>query len=175
MMSPRIENLPLPDHSDTWHTSTPPTKLMSQTVQTLFWFLIISVATSHVFKVWRGRTLNQSSAFHNSDDPGDPPSLVTYRGSRLGVDSRALDSVRTSLGGDETSRVSAVILNWSRFRNFVLIVSSMCDPSLRDVISEIIVWNNSPQGISAEVSKRVDGFTNYAMPNSPSELTERGR
>lgn len=153
---------------------------MSQTLRALFWFLIISVATSFVFEAWRGRTSNQSSAFHDSDDLGDPPSLVTYRGSRLEVDYRGtLGPARTSLGGDEMSGVSAVILNWSRFRNVVLIVSSMCDPSLRDVISEIIVWNNSPQRISAEVSRRANSFIALTLSvpylTHPSELTERGR
>lgn len=136
---------------------------MSQTVRALFWFLIISAATSLVFEAWRGKTPNQSSAFRNSDDPGDPPPLVTYRGSHLGVDYRPLHSVRTSLGGDEMSGVSAVILNWTRFQNVVLIVSSMCGPSLRDVISEIIVWNNSPRAITAEVSRRVSGFTTLTL------------
>ena len=136
---------------------------MSQTVRALFRFLIISIATSFVFQAWRGRTLYQLTTFHDSDDPGDPPSLVTYRGSRLGLDYRPLDSVRTPLGGDDKSGVSAVILNWSRFQNVVLIVSSMCDPSLRDVISEIIVWNNGPHGISAEVSKRANSFTTLTL------------
>lgn len=83
------------------------------------------------------------------------------------------------MGGDEKSGVSAVILNWSRFQNVVLIVSSMCGPSLRDVISEIIVWNNSPERISAEVSKRANGFTTLALSTPritpPAELTEHGR
>ena len=80
-------------------------------------------------------------------------SLVTYRGSRLGVEHRALGSVRTSWSGNEKAGVSAIILNWSRFQNVVLIVSGLCDPSLRDVIFEIIVWNNSPREISTEVSR----------------------
>ncbi|KAF9785690.1 hypothetical protein BJ322DRAFT_1204137 [Thelephora terrestris] len=49
------------------------------------------------------------------------------------------------------SGVSAVILNWSRFENVVLIVSGLCDPSLRDVVSEIIVSRlrivNSPENL----------------------------
>lgn len=132
---------------------------MNLTVRALFWILIISVATSLVFEAWRGRTPNQSSASHDSDDPGDPSSPATYRGSHLGVDRRVLGPVRTSWSGDETFGVSAVILNWSRFQNVVLIVSGLCDSSLRDVISEIIVWNNSPQKISAEVSIGADCFT----------------
>lgn len=129
---------------------------MSLTVRALFWFLIASAGTSLVFDAWRARSPNQSPLPHNSDDPGDTPSmssLVTYRGSRLGVEHRALGSVRTSWSGNEKAGVSAIILNWSRFQNVVLIVSGLCDPSLRDVIFEIIVWNNSPREISTEVSR----------------------
>ena len=153
--------------------------MMSLTVRALFWILIISAVTSLVFEAWRGRTPNQSSAFHDSDDPGDLSSLGTYRGSHLGVDYRVLSPVRTSWSGDEESGVSAIVLNWSRFQNVVLIVSGLCDPSLRDVISEIIVWNNSPRKISAEVSIGTDRFTIsrqvYPAPLHPSELTEHGR
>ena len=142
---------------------------MSLTVRTLVWFLIISAATSLVFEAWR-RTPSKLRASHNSDDPGDPSSLVTYRGSHFGVNYRALDSVRTSWSvSDGESGVSAVILNWSRFQNVVLIVSGLCSPSLKEVISEIIVWNNSPRKISAAVSVRANCFTTkYAI------LTERG-
>jgi len=130
--------------------------LMNLTVRALFWFLIVSAATSLVFEKWRGRSVDQSSAFNNLDDPGDHSSLATYRGSRIGgVEYRALDSVRTRWNGDENSGVSAIILNWSRFQNVVLIVSGMCDPRLRDVITEVVVWNNSPRKISAEVSSGI--------------------
>lgn len=152
---------------------------MSPTVRALFWFLIVSAATSLVFEVWRGRTADQSSAFHNPDDPGDPSLLATYRGSPTGVDYRALDSVQTPWGSDGKSEVSAIILNWSRFRNVVLIVSGLCDPRLQDVIAEIVVWNNSPRKISAEVSSGTEGSTGYFrtilyLPHRP-ELTAHGR
>lgn len=152
---------------------------MSLTIRVLFWFLIVSAATSLVFEAWRERTPNQSSALRNSDDPGDPSFLVSYRGSHLGVDYRALDSVRTFWSGDAKSGVSAVILNWSRFENVVLIVSGLRDPSLRNVVSEIIVWNNSPREISAEVSGRANRFTTFPLStpclSQPSELTEYDR
>jgi len=124
---------------------------MSLTIRALFWFLIVSVTTSLAFEGWRRWSRDQSSASHESDDPGDPSSLVTFRRAHTGVEYRALDSVRTPWSGDENSRVSAIILNWSRFQNVVLIVSGLCNPRLQEVIAEIVVWNNSPQQISAEV------------------------
>ena len=126
---------------------------MSLTIRALFWFLIVSAATSLVFEAWRGRSASQSPSSYGSDDPGDPSPLETYRGSHIGVGYRALDSIRTPWGSDDGPGVSAVILNWSRFQNVVLIVSGFCDPSLQDVITEIVVWNNSPRRISAEVSR----------------------
>ena len=134
---------------------------MSLTVRALFWFLIVSAATSLVFEAWRGRSTNQSSTFHSSDDPGDHSPLVTHRGSHIGIDHRVLDSVRTPSSGDGQSRVSAIVLNWSRFRNVVLIVSGLCDPRLQDVIAEIVVWNNSPRKIPHEVSNGSERFTTF--------------
>lgn len=136
---------------------------MSLTVRALFWFLIISAVTSLVFEVWRGKTAGQPSAFRNPDDPGDPSPLATYRGSHTGVDYRTLDSVQTPWSSDEKSGLSAIVLNWSRFKNVVLIVSGLCDPRLQDVITEIVVWNNSPRKISAEVSSRTEGFTIFSI------------
>ena len=134
---------------------------MNLTVRALFWFLIVSVTTSLVFEGWRRWGPDQSPAPHESDDPGDPSSLVTFRTVYDGVEYRAIDSVRTPWSGDEKSRVSAIILNWSRFRNVVLIVSGLCDPRLQGVIAEIVVWNNSPQKISAEVSGGAERFRHF--------------
>lgn len=133
------------------------------TVRRLFWFLIVSAAPSIVFETWRRRNTDQSSAFHDSDDPGDPSSLATFREFHTGVEYQDLDSVRTPWSGDEKSGVSAIILNWSRFRNVVLIVSGFCDPRLQDVIAEIVVWNNSPRKISAEVSSGTERFTAFTI------------
>jgi hypothetical protein len=47
---------------------------------------------------------------------------------------------------------TAVILNWSRLSNVVDIASVLCHPDLRDVISEVFVWNNNPTPISQSVS-----------------------
>ena len=157
------------------------TDMMSLTIRALFWFLIVSAATSLVFEAWRGRSATQSPPSYGSDDPGDPSPLETYRGSHIGVGYRALDSIRTPWGSDDGPEISAVILNWSRFQNVVLIVSGFCDPSLQDVITEIVVWNNSPRRISAEVSRGTVNvrashrFRNILYLPHSSELTLHGR
>lgn len=46
--------------------------------------------------------------------------------------------------------VSAILLNWSRFRNVLLITSSLCH---NEDIAEVVVWNNNPaQNLTYRVS-----------------------
>ena len=154
-----------------WHvTRSSQLTLMNLTARALLWFLIVSAPTSLVFEAWRRRTAGQSSAFRESDDPGDPSSSATYRGSDTGVVYRGLGSARTAWTGDEKSGVSAIILNWSRFQNVVLIVSGLCDPRLQGVIAEIVVWNNSPRNISPEVSSGSECFTALIVHHACSTL-----
>jgi len=143
---------------------------MTLTVRALLWVLIVSATTSLVFEAWRRRSADQPSAFHGSDDPGDPSSLAAYRAFHPGVEYRTLDSVRTPWRSDEKCGVSAIILNWSRFRNVVLIASDLCDPRLQDVITEIVVWNNSPRKISAEVRDGAECFTVFTVTHTHSIL-----
>lgn len=44
-------------------------------------------------------------------------------------------------------KTSAVILNWSRFSNVLIIVASL---STIEGIDEILIWNNNPQKLSHE-------------------------
>jgi len=143
---------------------------MSLTIRALFWFLIASVTTSLVFEGWRRRIADQLPA---SDDPGDLSSPVTFRRAHAGVEYRTLDSVRIPWNGDEKPGVSVIILNWSSFQNVVLIASELCDPRLQGVIAEIVVWNNSPQQISAEVSGGTERFatSNSTRSHHPPDLT----
>ncbi|KAF8167344.1 hypothetical protein B0H34DRAFT_13087 [Crassisporium funariophilum] len=39
---------------------------------------------------------------------------------------------------------TVIILNWSRLRNVIRIVSDICDELLDDTVHSIIVWNNNP-------------------------------
>jgi len=47
----------------------------------------------------------------------------------------------------ELPKTSAVILNWSRFSNVLIIVASL---STIEGIDEILIWNNNPQKLSHE-------------------------
>lgn len=44
--------------------------------------------------------------------------------------------------------VTAVVLNWSRLDNVVLIASMLCGELLQDTVAEVFIWNNSPQELS---------------------------
>ncbi|KAL5495126.1 hypothetical protein ACEPAI_588 [Sanghuangporus weigelae] len=39
---------------------------------------------------------------------------------------------------------TAIILNWSRLQNVILISSILCGPWLDDVVAEVFIWNNNP-------------------------------
>lgn len=39
---------------------------------------------------------------------------------------------------------TAIVLDWSRLQNVVLIVAALCQDSLDDVVSQIFIWNNNP-------------------------------
>ena len=39
---------------------------------------------------------------------------------------------------------TAVILNWSRLENVIMLSRLLCDPSLEAVIAKVIIWNNNP-------------------------------
>ncbi|CEL55613.1 hypothetical protein RSOLAG1IB_01625 [Rhizoctonia solani AG-1 IB] len=45
--------------------------------------------------------------------------------------------------------VTAIVLNWARLENVKTIVAHLCSESLRDTISGVIVWNNSPDKVEA--------------------------
>lgn len=47
--------------------------------------------------------------------------------------------------------VTAVLLNWSRFPNVLLITSLLCGAWLEGTIAEVFVWNNSPRKLTYEV------------------------
>ncbi|KZT72881.1 hypothetical protein DAEQUDRAFT_722509 [Daedalea quercina L-15889] len=45
---------------------------------------------------------------------------------------------------------TAVLLNWARFPNVLLIASLLCGPWLEDTIAGVVVWNNSPRVLTYE-------------------------
>lgn len=53
---------------------------------------------------------------------------------------------------DKIPDVTAVVLNWARLENVKTIVAHLCSEQLRDTISHVIIWNNSPIKLSLVVS-----------------------
>lgn len=46
---------------------------------------------------------------------------------------------------------TAVILNWSRLPNVRALAALLCDAALVDIIARVVIWNNSPRALRAEV------------------------
>ncbi len=76
---------------------------------------------------------------------------ATYRKHSSDFDAYEHVSVLPQISSVGPPNVTAVILNWSRFPNVVLIASLLCGPWLEGTISEVFIWNNSPRKISYEV------------------------
>ena len=81
--------------------------------------------------------------------PGKPP--ATYSKNPSDFDTYEHVSVLPEIASAATPNVTAVILNWSRFPNVMLIASLLCGPWLEGTISEVFIWNNSPRQITYEV------------------------
>ena len=71
---------------------------------------------------------------------------ATYR-----VDAQELDVyervsvIRNATTPGQKAEVTAVLLNWSRFPNRLLITSLMCAPWLQDTVAQVFIWNNHPK------------------------------
>ncbi|PIL31468.1 hypothetical protein GSI_06170 [Ganoderma sinense ZZ0214-1] len=75
-----------------------------------------------------------------------------------------------------TPDVTAVILNWSRFPNVILIASLLCGPWLEGTISEVFIWNNSPRHITYEEMKNTGcSKSKLRIYNAPSNLLFQAR
>lgn len=46
---------------------------------------------------------------------------------------------------------TAVVLNWSRLDNVLLISTLLCSPQLHDTITQVLIWNNNPEPLTFEV------------------------
>ncbi|KAI0937019.1 hypothetical protein AcV5_005015 [Taiwanofungus camphoratus] len=71
---------------------------------------------------------------------------------------------------------TAVVLNWARFPNVLLITSLLCGPWLDDTISQVYIWNNSPKRYTYEDFKNT-GCTKEKLKihNAPSNVYFQGR
>ncbi|KAH9858325.1 hypothetical protein C2E23DRAFT_803583 [Lenzites betulinus] len=76
------------------------------------------------------------------------PLPVTYRTDVSELGSYERVSVLQNATGSPD--VTAVLLNWSRFPNVLLITSLLCAPWLEDTIAQVYIWNNTPRKLSYE-------------------------
>ncbi|KAF8634868.1 hypothetical protein AX15_000623 [Amanita polypyramis BW_CC] len=75
-----------------------------------------------------------------------------------------------------TGDTTAVILNWSRLGNVIKIVSVLCEPRLERTISQIFIWNNSPQKVNhTTLADSKCPEARLRLFNSPSNLYFQAR
>ncbi|KZS93301.1 hypothetical protein SISNIDRAFT_485569 [Sistotremastrum niveocremeum HHB9708] len=72
---------------------------------------------------------------------------------------------------------TAVILNWSRLPNVILIVSLLCSNSLSGIIAAIHIWNNQPNLVLTHnvLSPASCPSTKLVIHNSPANIYFRAR
>ncbi|KAH9951005.1 hypothetical protein B0H21DRAFT_720924 [Amylocystis lapponica] len=97
---------------------------------------------------------------------------VTYR-----IDSTDfMDYERIQNASVSVPDTTAVVLNWSRFPNVLLITSLLCGPWLDSVISEVIIWNNSPRPMTYDDIKNTGcPKAKLRIQNSPANMYFQGR
>ncbi|KAK7061562.1 rab geranylgeranyltransferase [Favolaschia claudopus] len=71
--------------------------------------------------------------------------------------------------------VTVVVLNWVRLPNVVKIVSTLCAPSLGDVIKEIVVWNNNFNRPLVDQDFAGSPCSKLSIRNSPENLYFQAR
>ncbi|OCH89552.1 hypothetical protein OBBRIDRAFT_778345 [Obba rivulosa] len=101
---------------------------------------------------------------------------VTYRSFEEASDLRSYQRILNNTAVTRGADTTAIILNWSRFPNVLLITSLLCGPWLDGVISEVLIWNNSPAKFSYEYFKDT-GCTpdRLRIHNSPKNMLFQAR
>ncbi|KAI9056995.1 hypothetical protein FKP32DRAFT_1661484 [Trametes sanguinea] len=104
-----------------------------------------------------------------------PRSLpVTFRANVTELESYE----RVSVVQDATDApdTTAVIMNWSRFPNVMLITSLLCSPWLDNTIAQVFIWNNSPRRLKYEDMKNTGcPRSKLRIHNAPANLLFQGR
>ncbi|KAL7285568.1 hypothetical protein ACG7TL_000672 [Trametes sanguinea] len=73
---------------------------------------------------------------------------VTFRSNVSKLDS--YERVSVIQDAADAPDTTAVIMNWSRFPNVMLITSLLCSPWLDNTIAQVFIWNNSPRRLKYE-------------------------
>ncbi|KAI0673657.1 hypothetical protein C8Q78DRAFT_1018289 [Trametes maxima] len=88
----------------------------------------------------------------------------------------AYERVSTAENATSNPDTTAVILNWSRFPNVLLITSLLCGPWLDDTIAQVYIWNNHPRRITYEDMKNTGcPPSKLRIHNAPANLFFQAR
>ncbi|KAH8120060.1 hypothetical protein DFH11DRAFT_1558066 [Phellopilus nigrolimitatus] len=85
--------------------------------------------------------------------------------------------VSASPARNNTPDTTAVVLNWSRLENVVLISALLCGPWLSSTIAQVLIWNNNPNITLGMKNFRGTGCSakKLRIHNSPSNIYFRAR
>ncbi|RPD82179.1 hypothetical protein L226DRAFT_497325 [Lentinus tigrinus ALCF2SS1-7] len=101
---------------------------------------------------------------------------VTYRTGIPEFDTYERVSALPNVTNEGTPDVTAVILNWSRFPNVMLITSLLCAPWLNGTIAEVFIWNNNPRRLTYEDMKNTGcPKSKLRIHNAPANLLFQAR
>ncbi|KAI0652386.1 hypothetical protein C8Q79DRAFT_937363 [Trametes meyenii] len=88
----------------------------------------------------------------------------------------AYERISTAENATGFPDTTAVILNWSRFPNVLLITSLLCGPWLDDTIAQVYIWNNHPRRITYEDMKNTGcPPSKLRIHNAPANLLFQAR
>ncbi|KAI0718946.1 hypothetical protein C8T65DRAFT_637483 [Cerioporus squamosus] len=101
---------------------------------------------------------------------------VTYRAYIPEFDAYERVSPLPNATAEEFPDVTAVVLNWSRFPNVMLISSLLCAPWLNGTIAEVFIWNNNPRKLTYEDLKNTGcPKSKLRIHNAPANMLFQGR
>ncbi|OSD06205.1 hypothetical protein PYCCODRAFT_1432018 [Trametes coccinea BRFM310] len=99
---------------------------------------------------------------------------VTFRSNVSELDS--YERVSVIQDAADAPDTTAVIMNWSRFPNVMLITSLLCSPWLDNTIAQVFIWNNSPRRLKYEDMKNTGcPRSKLRIHNAPANLLFQGR
>ncbi|KAI0361054.1 hypothetical protein OH77DRAFT_1492195 [Trametes cingulata] len=99
---------------------------------------------------------------------------VSYRADNAELQAFERISVAQNVTGQADT--TAVILNWSRFPNVLLIASLLCGPWLDDTIAQVYIWNNHFKRLTYEDLKNTGcPRSKLRIHNAPANLLFQAR
>ena len=122
-------------------------------IQTIAVPVLLALASRKIFGEPKEETPNSLYLPLLTDIGFVPRALpVTYRADTLEFNAYERVSVlRNATSPGQKPEVTAVLLNWSRFPNVMLITSLLCAPWLQDTVAQVFIWNNHPHHLRYEV------------------------